>query len=760
MANQTIRGLPAASVLTAGMKLPASPESGADVGPTLEQIVEFSGINFTGKPNKFTNYNQFGGLTADAIKAFDVTAPGTLNSEKLINTCINLQPASDNQAIQLPNAVDIFNYIKNLTSSSTIPVNTHFRCLFSNISGFDGLVVFGTNTSTDKIISDFIPTGTSVIYDFIFTQVTDPLNPQITVFGGIVQPAFVSTNNDFTGDNTFNRLTMKNVFLDWAFPTPILSDGPISPTDLLNKVLVVPSTTTSDVTIDWGIAEDLVNAMYEPIPGSTNRFLIINTGTGTLTITNNSDTANINTDGLIGGNSVTVAPNSILDGMLIVSDTSFTKRCAIIGGVSGSGSLSGYPFLYNQGGEVSATGNIGTILVRPFATKDVTQMNDLYSEYEIVLDGNTIGLNGLDTGTLAANSLYYIFVIGGPTVPSGVLLSLSLISPVLPTDYTWLNLKGNASTDSAKYFTQPNLVDLKGYLAQNNPVGTGLLTIPSINTSSIETVNLEVSSIGIINQLQVNTAIDGNIVLSGKNRHASITPTGSFLDYKQPLAINASRTLSGANILTKSIYAASSTSAPIVLDWGFAADLYAAMQVIANPLVSSTINLRYSNRSNFVTKFTNLTDTVNFITLGLFGGDICVVQPGSFIDIELTLASTSPVKFFISGTPSSSSISSPVSVTGTSKTLSLLDVGTLQICNNAATQTITFPLNTTTDIFPFGGSIEFAWIGVGQPIFTNAVGVTLTSSVGSLPKLATVGATCVATVIANNSWLIRGGITA
>ena len=65
-----------------------------------------------------------------------------------------------------------------------------------------------------------------------------------------------------------------------------------------------------------------------------------------------------------------------------------------------------------------------------------------------VIDGN--GVNGLDTGTLAASTWYYVYVIYNGTTTAG-LFSLSSTSPTLPSGYTYFARVGAVRTDSSGY---------------------------------------------------------------------------------------------------------------------------------------------------------------------------------------------------------------------------------------------------------------------------------------------------------------------
>lgn len=68
---------------------------------------------------------------------------------------------------------------------------------------------------------------------------------------------------------------------------------------------------------------------------------------------------------------------------------------------------------------------------------------------------NTVGANGLDTGTLAASAWYYLFLIYNPTTQTtAALFSLSATAPTLPSGYTFFARVGAVRTDSSKYLLQ------------------------------------------------------------------------------------------------------------------------------------------------------------------------------------------------------------------------------------------------------------------------------------------------------------------
>lgn len=64
------------------------------------------------------------------------------------------------------------------------------------------------------------------------------------------------------------------------------------------------------------------------------------------------------------------------------------------------------------------------------------------------------GINGLDTGSLAASSVYSVFIIGDSSnkKPTGAILSLSSSAPLLPFGYDSIRLIGYWTTDSSSHF--------------------------------------------------------------------------------------------------------------------------------------------------------------------------------------------------------------------------------------------------------------------------------------------------------------------
>lgn len=105
---------------------------------------------------------------------------------------------------------------------------------------------------------------------------------------------------------------------------------------------------------------------------------------------------------------------------------------------------------------------ITTTTIRVFAgvCRDSTNTNDITLDNSVVLNTATAGLvNGLDTGTLAASTMYAVFAIGDSTEyqPSGSLMSLSNNAPLLPAGYDMFRYIGSIRTTAGSVigdFTQ------------------------------------------------------------------------------------------------------------------------------------------------------------------------------------------------------------------------------------------------------------------------------------------------------------------
>lgn len=73
------------------------------------------------------------------------------------------------------------------------------------------------------------------------------------------------------------------------------------------------------------------------------------------------------------------------------------------------------------------------------------------SGVSVTIDATTTGANGLDTGTLVANTWYYQWIISDGTTTAG-LLSTSSTAPTMPTNYVYKLRVGAIQTDATPVF--------------------------------------------------------------------------------------------------------------------------------------------------------------------------------------------------------------------------------------------------------------------------------------------------------------------
>lgn len=95
-----------------------------------------------------------------------------------------------------------------------------------------------------------------------------------------------------------------------------------------------------------------------------------------------------------------------------------------------------------------------TLTVAPGVSLDANQNNNMVLPAITTINAATVGVNGLDTGALAASSNYAVFVIGSSLFlqPTATLISLSPTAPVIPAGYDILIRVGWAKTDGSSHF--------------------------------------------------------------------------------------------------------------------------------------------------------------------------------------------------------------------------------------------------------------------------------------------------------------------
>lgn len=113
-------------------------------------------------------------------------------------------------------------------------------------------------------------------------------------------------------------------------------------------------------------------------------------------------------------------------------------------------SYGAYPYTYANGLQISNDATTPNTLldIGSGATIDSTDTFQMINNGTIVINAATNGLNGLDTGTFAAASVYAVYLISDPVSlkPVGAMLSLSLTAPLMPFGYSAFRIIGYATT--------------------------------------------------------------------------------------------------------------------------------------------------------------------------------------------------------------------------------------------------------------------------------------------------------------------------
>jgi hypothetical protein len=111
------------------------------------------------------------------------------------------------------------------------------------------------------------------------------------------------------------------------------------------------------------------------------------------------------------------------------------------------------PSYYVNGLEL-ARASTTTLTVASGRARNSTNQNDIILSSSLTLDAATNGANGLDTGSLANSTFYFVFVIGSSQnlAKPATLLSTSATAPILPYNYDVFLRIGCALTNGSAQF--------------------------------------------------------------------------------------------------------------------------------------------------------------------------------------------------------------------------------------------------------------------------------------------------------------------
>lgn len=86
--------------------------------------------------------------------------------------------------------------------------------------------------------------------------------------------------------------------------------------------------------------------------------------------------------------------------------------------------------------------------------RDSTDVYDMYNLAAVTINAANNGLNGLDTGSLAASKVYYVLLVSDPVSgqTTGAMISLSATAPLMPFGYSAFRVIGYMVTDGSVHF--------------------------------------------------------------------------------------------------------------------------------------------------------------------------------------------------------------------------------------------------------------------------------------------------------------------
>ena len=158
---------------------------------------------------------------------------------------------------------------------------------------------------------------------------------------------------------------------------------------------------------------------------------------------------------IVQGNAISVVFSSVNAGFILLSPPiqSPTASAAPLCGVTG----------YTAFNDVGTPNTKLDIAATQAVTVAGNGLNLHRSNVSVVLNFQTNGANGLDTGALAASTIYYTYLIDNGSGAAS-LASLSSTAPTLPTGYSYFCRTGAVSVDSSSHLYATNTVGNVTYL--------------------------------------------------------------------------------------------------------------------------------------------------------------------------------------------------------------------------------------------------------------------------------------------------------
>lgn len=203
---------------------------------------------------------------------------------------------------------------------------------------------------------------------------------------------------------------------------------------------------------------------------------------------------------------------------------------------------------YVNGCALSYVGNT-SITMASGQVRDSSDVNDIVIPSLCTVNAALNGVvNGLDTGSLAASTLYAVYAIADSTAfrPAGCLLSLSFSQPTLPFGYDMYRRVGAVKTDGSSHlldFTQNGR-----YMYYAAAIATAITAGAATSFTAID-LSADVPSVsgGIITILKAVLTAD-----AGATRTVALRATGSSSAAGQVIASSPASTVTTASLVAPS----------------------------------------------------------------------------------------------------------------------------------------------------------------------------------------------------------------
>lgn len=208
------------------------------------------------------------------------------------------------------------------------------------------------------------------------------------------------------------------------------------------------------------------------LDAKTDTYILVGDGTDLNSVEMTGDATIANTGVVTVANQLTVATQWDAD------DTTFPEKTALADAdwfiiedseaswakkkVSRASVIAAYPTRIKA--DLVVKNNAGTpdtqidVDATELSVTNSTGSTSLISDVDVTIDATGSGANGIDTGSLAASTMYYVWVIWNGTTTAG-LVSTSSTAPTLPTGYTHKRLVGEVYSDGSVHFTKVNRED-------------------------------------------------------------------------------------------------------------------------------------------------------------------------------------------------------------------------------------------------------------------------------------------------------------